>query len=142
MLTTQEPTDGAFEGTYNVAGKTIIGSYNFSPNHKLRKSLDVVRPNILTAEEAQGLPRVRQWSEVIWIVWQSLAQDAGQARSLKYIFKHHVITYSTQFIIEQILGLGHLQMPEDGDLVWPGRKFLAWEDNFFALLGTAHGTYP
>ena len=69
----------------------------------------------------------------MWEIWTNLAED--NAPNLKYIFKHHIITASTQYIMEQAAGVGHNALDED----WPGLVYFPDDIEFLALLGTPHG---
>ena len=138
ILTFQPATSADNEGIYNVAGKAIASTYNHSPNFQLRKKLKVDR---LSDEQAQGLPQVTRWSDIVWIVWNSLTQGPSEASALKYIFRYDVSTDDTVFIMEQVLGLGRDDLPDGEEGAWPGYKFVPGHDEFWALLGTVHGKY-
>lgn len=129
----QPKTDAEFRNTYNPAGKTIIASHNFSPNYQLRKAFGV---NRLSPDQAAKLPKVKQWSDVTMILWNSLA--GNRAGDLKYIFREYIITSNTRFVMEQCFqGIGQDELLK----VWPGQVFKDDDPDFYALLGTPHGMY-
>ena len=130
---------GINDSVYNVAGKTIVATFNYSPQFRLRQRLKV---STLSAQQATlGLPQVTRWSDIVWIVWSdSGTLDPSKASALKYIFRHDVVTDNTVYIIEQILGLGRKEFPEGGE--WPGFEFRPGQNKFWALLGTDHGMCP
>ncbi|KAG7001304.1 hypothetical protein G7Y79_00032g066570 [Physcia stellaris] len=124
-------TDAEFRNTYNPAGKTIIAAHNFSPTYQLRKAFGVDR---LSPDQAAKLPKVKQWSDVTMIMWNSLA--GNRAGDLKYIFREYIITSNTRFVMEQCFQ----DIGEDELLkVWPGQVFKDDDPDFYALLGTPHG---
>ena len=70
------------------------------------------------------------------IMWKSLA--GNRAGDLKYIFREYIITSNTRFVMEQCFQ----DIGEDELLkVWPGQVFKDDDPDFYALLGTPHGTY-
>ena len=105
-----------------------------SPLHQLRTKLDVKK---IKPVQALGLPQVKFWSDIVWIVWASLAKTDAEASSLKYIFRHYVVTEETIFVIERIFGVNRGNFPDGEE--WPGRKLVPNEENFWAVLGTPHG---
>ena len=105
-----------------------------SPLYNLREKLQVKE---LSPEQALGLPQVKFWSDIVWIVWASLAKTGAEASSLKYIFRHHVKNEETVFVIERIFGVSGGNFPDGEE--WPGRELGPNEENFRAVLGTPHG---
>ncbi|KAG7008294.1 hypothetical protein G7Y79_00006g019140 [Physcia stellaris] len=87
--------------------------------------------------QALGLPQVKFWSDIVWIVWASLAKTDTEASSLKYIFRHDIINEETIFVIEEIFGVSRRNFPDGEE--WPGRKLVPNEESFWAVLGTPHG---
>lgn len=78
------------------------------------------------------MPEIYAWSDIIWLLWATRARNLGQSPgSLKYIFRHEIVTENTRFIM-------NLAEPLNG-AVWPGHTFRKGTDEFQALLGTAHG---
>ena len=106
----------------------------------LRRSKGIPRGGRLSNEQAQELPLVRQWSDLVWLAWTSLARTPGTGPGqLKYIFKQHVVTQETVTVIEDVFDLEEDEMPNPGTADWPGEKFTPGKDGFWALLGTPHG---
>ena len=132
----QPKTDAQFRNTYNPVGKTIIAAHNFSPNYQLRKAFGIPPGQRLTPEQAAKLPKVKQWSDVTMIMWNSLA--GNRAGNLKYIFREHIITSNTRFVMEQCFqNIGQDELLK----TWPGQVFEDDDPDFYALLGTPHGMY-
>ena len=128
----QDPTKASYVSYYNRAGKTIVTTYNFSPQYYRRKDFGV---DSLSHEQARTLPRVTQWSDVLWIGWTTAPNAQGPTGDLKYIFRHDIITASTQGVMRECLS--HVQRDIEDE--WPGSKFTPDTEEYFALLGTPHG---
>ena len=112
----------------------MIGDYNFGCLYQLQ------RPKAVAEAAAQGLPPAKEcipeiwrWSDITWSLWVEQAGDA--ASTLKYIFKHHVVTDSTKHIMELAAGVDEDDFGEE----WPGTTFQAGSIQFRALMGTPHG---
>ena len=102
----------------------------------LRQRLNVEK---LSNAQAENLPRVTQWSDIVWLIWVLQCITPEQASELKYIFKENIITDSTQYIMEKCF----VGVERDGlDIEWPGRVFYPADEQFYALLGTPHGMLP
>jgi len=114
-----------------VPGRTIIAAYNYSPSYRLKQIYESAgRP--LPPDWQNLLPFVSKWSDATWIIWADLSQKAGrEPGNLKYIFRHHVITEHTRQIMTRAVN-SHLAR-------WPGNRFTPNDDQYMALLGTAHG---
>ena len=67
-----------------------------------------------------------------------VASQAGDsAPSLRYIFKHHIVTASTMGIMDDAA-----RVPYDTlDIPWPGITYQPNSRQYTALLGTPHGKY-
>ncbi|KAL8825209.1 MAG: hypothetical protein Q9191_004554, partial [Dirinaria sp. TL-2023a] len=127
----KKATGGSFDNFYNVPGRTIVGEHNVSPAYEIKSSYAEEHQS-LPPDWEKALPFVSRYSDVLWIVWADLSQKAGKPPGdLKYIFKHNVITQATTTIMERAVN-SHKDP-------WPGKKFTANDDQYMALLATAHG---
>jgi len=115
-----------------VPGKAITSVLNSSPANELKDHYKTLGEP-LPEDWPTMLPDVQRWSDLVWIMW---AREAGpKVSTLKYIFKHDVITHETREVMAQAAGAN-----EDGDLPeWPGKTFRLGDPRFEALLGTPHG---
>jgi hypothetical protein len=87
---------------------------------------------------AQFVPQIHKWSDVVAIQWAKLAEEQGRAASsLKYVFKHNVVTDFTKEVMDRVarvpVGIDAFEKP------WPGIILARGSDRFRALLGTPHG---
>lgn len=127
----QEATYGSFNNYYNVPGRTITATLNYSPAYRV-KQLHENANRPLPPNWDRLLPFVSRWSDVTWIIWADLCQRAGSPPgSLKYIFRHYVITAQTKLVMERAVD-SHFSN-------WPGARFTPQDDQYMALLATAHG---
>ena len=84
----------------------------------------------------QLIPDAHRWSEIVWVIWQRQAQSSGaDPSSLKYIFKHGIITENTKHIMDLAVSA-----PENGfSSDYPGETFARGSEQYQALMGTPHG---
>lgn len=130
----QEATRGVFDQVYNFPGKAIVSLNTFSPVYCAGKTHDTVP----TTDLARFVPQIHKWSDVVSIQWAKLAQEhGGSASSLKYVFKHHVVTDFTKRVMERVAGASIGE--DDFDRPWPGITVAKGGPRFRALLGTPHG---
>ena len=116
---------------FNVPGRTIVAYHNVSPAHQLRQIYTQYNKPVPPDWE-KALPFVSRLSDVLWIIWADLSKKAGKPPgNLKYIFRHNIITTSTLTIMNLAVN--------SQIYVWPGKKFTPSDDQFMALLATAHG---
>ena len=121
---------------YNPVGKTIVSQNNISPEYMLSQRLKVDK---LTNEQAEFLPRVTHWSDIVWLIWALLCPTAEEASALKYIFRENIVTSNTRYIMEQCF----VGVERDAlDIEWPGWVFYPTDEPFYALLATPHGMLP
>lgn len=139
MLTdlAQEATDGFYLSEFNTEKGTIVALGTESPRKKVETDED--NPADTPRKADARIPKVSRWSDVVWIQWADVCRKANkEPSSLEYIFRYHIVTVNTQFIMEQItdvkLSLGKLQLP------WPGRDVYLDTNEGLALLGTPHLT--
>ncbi|KAL8994255.1 MAG: hypothetical protein Q9169_005724 [Polycauliona sp. 2 TL-2023] len=126
-------TTAAFTNIYNGPNGAIVAEANYGALQKLIKDKRNI-PHPDGGGVATRLPDLRQWSDVVWLVWaQRVAAD--RKGLLKYVFRHNVATFATKGIMEQAVGVAHNGL----DVDWPGKKFEKGTVGFQALLGTAHG---
>ena len=94
----------------------------------------------------ERLPLVTKWSQIVSIVWAERAET--QVGSLKYVFKHDVVTAETKDIMKKAALLSDPEYagqdpdtyPDDSfSRQWPGLVFRNGSPGFQALLGTPHG---
>ncbi|KAL8692745.1 MAG: hypothetical protein Q9218_002282 [Villophora microphyllina] len=138
-----ERTLGLYRNIYNVVGRTIVGTYNYSP-------LYYAAMNHPGPDLSPYVPRVYQYSDIMFILWADQVRHYGVAAStLRYIFKHEIVTPSTRNIMRAAAGLEMIpeedqdpKEPEQGEQLevpWPGHQFLPGTQEFQALMGTPHG---
>ena len=114
-----------------MPGRTIVAFHNVSPVSRLKQAYRQQNEQLPPHWE-RDLPFVSRLSDVLWIIWADLSRNAGAPPgNLKYVFRHHVVTLLTRQIIFQAVGSN---VPH-----WPGRRFTPDDDQYMALLGTAHG---
>ena len=94
----------------------------------------------------ERLPLITRWSQVVSILWAE--RPRAQVGSLKYIFKHQVVTEETTSIMKKAALLGNPEyagrnpdtFPDESfNVQWPGLVFMRGSPAFQALLGTPHG---
>lgn len=112
-------------------GKTIVASFNFSPAYKLKEQYQRQKKPV-PENLAKELPFVTKWSDATWILWSQISKkQSKEPRDLKYVFRHYIITVATKDIISMAV--------DSRTPLWPGRKFTPNDDQYMALLATAHG---
>ncbi|KAL9581881.1 MAG: hypothetical protein Q9212_003628 [Teloschistes hypoglaucus] len=137
-------TGGKYDNVYNVVGKTIVGTYNYSPVLYASRTQEIVQHKKVT-DLAPYIPDVYKLSDVQFIVWADQCRQQGaQPNVLRYIFKHDVVTFSTKNIMRIAAGLEpELEekqgQGEDLSAAWPGLQFSPDSQQFKALMGTPHG---
>lgn len=111
----------------------ISGIYNFSPLYYAARD----HPDVPRQDLARYIPGPHKWSEITWAAWMDICMmQRGDPTSLKYIFKHDVITDNTRYIMEQAVGVGE----DDFETEWPGIRYMRGSTHYQALMGTPHGT--
>ena len=114
-----------------MPGRTIVAFHNVSPVSRLKQYYRQ-QNEPLPPDWERDLPFVSRLSDVLWIIWAELSRNAGAPPgNLKYVFRHHVVTMATRQIIRQA---ANGNIPN-----WPGQRFTPDNDQYMALLGTAHG---
>ncbi|KAI4255934.1 MAG: hypothetical protein LQ352_002319 [Teloschistes flavicans] len=137
-------TGGKYNNIYNVVGKTIIGTYNFSPALYASRIQDSIQQKKVT-DLGPYIPDVYKLSDVQFIIWADQCRQYGaQPNVLRYVFKHDVVTFVTKNIMRIAGGLEpELEekqgQGEDLSAVWPGLEFKSGTQQFQALMGTPHG---
>lgn len=80
---------------------------------------------------------MHNWANVVWALWDRGAGD--QAGTLRYIFHDHVITDTTQHLMEKVEGMENDERSKELKLPWPGHTYKMDDRRGLALLGSPHG---
>lgn len=128
-----------FQNAFNVHDGMIAAMDNWGPFHRLKKRNEATP---LSDEElVRHAPELAYWSDVIWILWADQCKQAGKSEgSLKYVFRHSVMTPFTMRVMEAIINVrkGEYHDPWPGSTAYP--SYGKAGNPFKALLGTPHGS--
>ena len=111
-----------YDNYYNLPQGYIVSSFNYGPKHEF-DALGIENP--IYAD-------VTYWSDVVFIEWQSQAQDRGlDVRGLNYVFRYDISNAETILVMEQIfMGVSR---------PWPGIEVQMSHSAGLAMLGTPNG---
>ncbi|KAI4154441.1 MAG: hypothetical protein L6R39_001382 [Caloplaca ligustica] len=125
---------GTYNNLYIPAGEksTIIALDNNSPRSSALEYFNDRDPALLAA-----IPPMHNWANVVWALWDRGAGD--QAGTLRYIFHDHVITDTTQHLMEKVEGMENDERSKELKLPWPGHTYKMDDRRGLALLGSPHG---
>jgi hypothetical protein len=85
-----------------------------------------------TPEDRRILPDVRRWSDIVFVEWETQANQRGvHVGGLKYVFRHNIQNAITLDVIEY-LATGHI-------IAWPGLLFKTCTAGGRALVGVPNG---
>lgn len=76
IILEQTATGAKFQNYFNVPGRTIVAVSNFSPVYRLKQNY-ALDGQPLPLDLKPELPIVSRWSDVTWIIWETLSRQAG-----------------------------------------------------------------
>jgi hypothetical protein len=93
-----------------------------------------------TKEPVKILPEVQAWSDIVFVEWQTQAQNRNRdIKGLKYIFRYQIVTPETVAIIEEAAS-GKKNLPWPGVTISMTDEYEEHDRRGMAILGTPHGT--
>ncbi|KAF2648826.1 hypothetical protein K491DRAFT_611948 [Lophiostoma macrostomum CBS 122681] len=108
----------------------LIAISNYSP--MAVATLEELAPESLPP----GFPRLRHWSDIAFLHWQSITLQETHSTQLNHIIRSSIQNHQTLSIVNKVLERNNVEtLPE-----WPGITFDINTEQAHALLGTPNGS--
>ncbi|KAK4493901.1 hypothetical protein PRZ48_015086 [Zasmidium cellare] len=120
-------TWGKYLNTFNPSDGVIVARHNYSP------AWQAARKGV----PRQFVPALRQWSDVVFLVWMKLAgSDREVLRGVEHVFRYNIANRETQRILQLAMGEGDVGRAPETPGEWPGSQWNIDEDSAKVALST------